>query len=162
SPACRYSGGTPHSSRRSRPSSPSSCRVGFDDRRARARGLAGPRARGGHRRPRRRRRPRRAAARARLRGDAAPGAAATVAARPALVFSGRSAWVTEGERFVRGTTVAVDEAHRVVAVTPGTFRVVEQDGGRRVVRDWRLAAGDAISLRPGDTLTAAAGSRLRF
>jgi hypothetical protein len=30
------------------------------------------------------------------------------------------------------------------------------------VRDWRLAAGDAISLRPGDTLTAAAGSRLRF
>ena len=96
-------------------------------------------------------------------GKVAPWTAwSQVAARPALVFSGRSAWVTEGERFVRGTTVAVDEAHRVVAVTPGTFRVVEQDGGRRVVRDWRLAAGDAISLRPGDTLTAAAGSRLRF
>ena len=96
-------------------------------------------------------------------GEVAPWTAwSQAAARPALVFSGRSGWVTEGERFVRGTTLAFDEAHRVVAVAPGTFRVVEQDGGRRVVRDWRLAAGDAISLRPGDTLTAAAGSRLRF
>jgi hypothetical protein len=96
-------------------------------------------------------------------GGVAPWTAwSQAAARPALVFSGHSAWVTEGERFVRGTTLAFDEAHRVVAVTPGTFRVVEQDGGRRVVRDWRLAAGDALSLRPGDTLTAAAGSRLRF
>ena len=96
-------------------------------------------------------------------GGVAPWTAwSQAAARPALVFSGHSAWVTEGERFVRGTTLAFDEAHRVVAVTPGTFRVVEQDGGRRVVRDWRLAAGDALSLRPGDTLTAAADSRLRF
>jgi hypothetical protein len=85
-----------------------------------------------------------------------------VAQRPAVVFSGRSAWVGEGERFVRRATLAFDEAHRVVAVTPGTFRVVEADGARRVVRDWRLAAGDAVSLRPGDTLTAHAGSRLRF
>jgi hypothetical protein len=84
------------------------------------------------------------------------------AQRPALVFSGRSAWVTDGERFLRRATLAFDEAHRVVAVTPGTFRVVEQDATRRVVRDWRLAAGDALSLRPGDTLTAEAGSRLRF
>src|SRR5438067_2096703 len=96
-------------------------------------------------------------------GEVAPWTAwSQAAARPALVFSGRSGWVTEGERFVRGTTLAFDEAHRVVALTPGTFRVVEQDGGRRVVRDWRLAVGDAISLRPGDTLTASAGSRLRF
>ena len=96
-------------------------------------------------------------------GEVAPWTAwSQAAARPALVFSGRSGWVTEGERFARGTTLAFDEAHRVVAVTPGTFRVVEQDGGRRVVRDWRLAVGDAISLRPGDTLTASAGSRLRF
>jgi len=84
------------------------------------------------------------------------------AQRPALVFTGRSAWVTDGERFVRRATLAFDEAHRVVAVTPGTFRVIEADGTRRVVRDWRLAAGDAVSLRPGDTLTAEAGSRLRF
>src|SRR5439155_37402 len=84
------------------------------------------------------------------------------AGRPALVFSGRSAWVTDGERFVRHATLAFDEAHRVVAVTPGTFRVVERDGARRVVRDWGLAAGDALSVRPGDTLTAEPGSRLRF
>jgi hypothetical protein len=84
------------------------------------------------------------------------------ATRPALVFSGRSAWVTDGQRFLRRVTLTFDEGHRVVAVTAGTFRVVEQDGARRVVRDWRLAAGDALSLRPGDTLTAEAGSRLRF
>ena len=90
------------------------------------------------------------------------GAWAAAAARPALVFSGRSPWVTDGERFLRRTTLAFDEGHRVVAVTPGTFRVVEADEGRRVVRDWRLTGGDALTLRPGDTLTAEAGSRLRF
>jgi hypothetical protein len=90
------------------------------------------------------------------------GAWADAAARPALVFSGRSPWVTDGERFVRRTTLIFDEGHRVVAITPGTFRVVEADEGRRVVRDWRLAGGDALTLRPGDTLTAEAGSRLRF
>src|SRR5438477_269780 len=96
-------------------------------------------------------------------GEVAPWTARSqAAARPALVFSGRSGWVTEGERFVWGTTPAFGEAHRVGGGPPGTFRVVEQDGGRRVVRDWRLAAGDAISLRPGDTLTASVGSRLRF
>jgi hypothetical protein len=84
------------------------------------------------------------------------------AARPALVFGDRSPWVAVGERFVRGTTLAFHEGHRVVAVTPGTFRVVETDGERPVVRDWRLAAGDALSIRPGDTLTAEPGSRLRF
>jgi len=90
------------------------------------------------------------------------------AARPALVFSGRSVWVTDGGRFVRSATLAFDEGQRVVAVTSGTFRVVEapsphtQGGGEHVIRDWRLAAGDVISLRPGDTLTAEGGSRLRF
>jgi hypothetical protein len=84
------------------------------------------------------------------------------AARSALVFGGGSAWVTDGARFVRRSTVAFDEGHRVVALEAGTFRVVEQDGARRVVRDWRLAAGDALTLRPGDTLTAEAGSRVRF
>lgn len=84
------------------------------------------------------------------------------AARPALVFGEGSPWVAAGERFVRGTTLAFHEGHRVVAVTPGTFRVVETDGERPVARDWRLAAGDALSIRPGDTLTAEPGSRLRF
>jgi len=87
---------------------------------------------------------------------------ADAAARPGIVFSPRSAWVTGGERFLRPTTLAFTEAHRIVAVTPGTFRAVEMDGAQRVVRDWRLNAGDVLSLRPGDTLTVEAGSRLRF
>jgi hypothetical protein len=98
-----------------------------------------------------------------LSSGLAPWAAwADAAARPALVFSRESPWVLDGQRFVRRTTLAFDEGQRVVAVTPGTFRVVEHDGGRRVVRDWRLAAGDALTLRPGDTLTVEAGSRVRF
>ena len=84
------------------------------------------------------------------------------AARPALVFGGGSPWVDDGARFVRSTTVPFLEGQRVVAVAPGTFRIVETDGARAVVRDWRLGAGDALSLRPGDTLTAEPGSRLRF
>src|SRR5205085_8645465 len=93
----------------------------------------------------------------------APWAAwADAAARPALVFSAESRWVTDGERFVRRTTLAFDEGQRVVAVTAGTFRVVEHDGGRPVVRDWKLGGGDTLTVRPGDTLTVEAGSRLRF
>jgi hypothetical protein len=84
------------------------------------------------------------------------------AARSALVFGGRSVWVTDGASFLRRATLGFDEGHRVVALAPGTFRVVERDGGDLVVRDWRLAAGDAMTLRPGDTLTAEPGSRLRF
>jgi hypothetical protein len=83
-------------------------------------------------------------------------------ARPSLSFTERSPWVTDGERFVRPTTLAFDEGHRVVAVSAGTFRVSEMDGGARVVRDWRLAAGDALSVRPGDTLAIEPGSRVRF
>src|SRR5205823_6472588 len=81
------------------------------------------------------------------------------AGRPALVFSGRSAWVTDGERFVRRATLAFDEAHRVVAVTPGTFRVIEADGARRVVvgrlRDARRARGGPGGLAGGSPALAA-------
>ena len=84
------------------------------------------------------------------------------AARPALVFTGQSPWVADGERVLRSTTLAFDDGQRVIALSPGTFRIVEADGVRPVVREWRLAAGDALTLRPGDTLTAEAGSRLRF
>jgi len=84
------------------------------------------------------------------------------AARPALRFGEASPWVTEGGWFARRTTLAFAEGHRLVAVTPGTFRVVEQEGASYVVRDWRLAAGDPLSVRPGDRLTVEAGSRVRF
>lgn len=84
------------------------------------------------------------------------------AARPALVFSTHSPWVRDSGWFARRTTLAFDEGHRLIAVTPGTFRVVEQEGTRQVVRDWRLAAGDQLSVRPGDRVTVEAGSRMRF
>src|SRR5438445_10890087 len=60
---------------RSPPPSPSPCRARLDDRLARARGVAGPRARGGRRRCRRRGRRRRPAPRARRRRRAAAGPA---------------------------------------------------------------------------------------
>ena len=84
------------------------------------------------------------------------------AARPALLFSAHSPWVTDSGWFARRTTLAFDEGHRLVAVTPGTFRVVEQEATRHVVRDWRLAAGDQLSVRPGDRVTVEAGSHVRF
>jgi hypothetical protein len=84
------------------------------------------------------------------------------AARPALVFSAHGPWVTEGGWFARRATLAFDEGHRLVAVSPATFRVVEHDGTTEVVRDWRLAAGDPLSVRPGDRVTVEAGSRVRF
>jgi hypothetical protein len=85
-----------------------------------------------------------------------------VAARPAMLFGSQSPWVTDGGWFARRTTLAFDEGHRIVAVAPGTFRVVEQEGTQQVMRDWRLAAGDVLSVRPGDRLSVEAGSRLRF
>ncbi len=84
------------------------------------------------------------------------------AARPALVFSAHSPWVTEGGWFARRATLTFEEGHRLVAVSPATFRVVEHDGTSEVVRDWRLAAGDPLSVRPGDRVTVEAGSRVRF
>jgi hypothetical protein len=84
------------------------------------------------------------------------------AARPALLFSAHSPWVTDSGWFARRTTLAFEEGHRLVVTAPGTFRVVEQEGTGHVVREWRLQAGDALSLRPGDRLIVEAGSRLRF
>jgi hypothetical protein len=84
------------------------------------------------------------------------------AARPALVFSAHSPWVTDGGWFARRATLTFGEGHRLVAVAPATFRVVEQDGTGDVVRDWRLAAGDPLSVRPGDRVTVEAGTRVRF
>ncbi|HXU91979.1 MAG TPA: hypothetical protein VFQ62_24245 [Methylomirabilota bacterium] len=85
------------------------------------------------------------------------------AARPALLFGAHSAWIAEGGGwFARRTTLTFDEGHRLVAVAPATFRVVERDGTNDVVRDWRLAAGDPLSVRPGDRVTVQAGSRVRF
>lgn len=85
-----------------------------------------------------------------------------VASRPALTFAARSAWVNEGRRFAEPVSVAFTEAHRVTALAPGVYRVVEEVDRRRVTREWRLAAGDALTLRPGDRLVLEAGAQVRF
>ena len=83
-------------------------------------------------------------------------------ARPALAFSERGAWAREGDRFALGTRVGFRDGQRVTAVAPGTFRVVEHDGPQPTVREWKLGAGETLTLRPGDELTVPAGARLRF
>src|SRR2546426_1249439 len=84
------------------------------------------------------------------------------ASRPALTFGERSAWVTDGRRLERSTTLVFTEPHRVTALNPGVYRVVEEvvegDAPRSVTREWRLAAGEALTLRPGDRLILEAGA----
>jgi hypothetical protein len=82
--------------------------------------------------------------------------------RASLTFSEQSPWVRGGERFARPTTLRFSEGQRVVAQTAGLYRVVEHDAATPTVREWRLTAGDALTLRPGDELTVEAGARLRF
>ena len=82
--------------------------------------------------------------------------------RPALTFAEQSTWVRAGGRFARATTLRFTEGQRVVTLAAGVFRVVERDAATPTVREWRLAAGDALALRPGDELTVEGGARLRF
>jgi len=83
-------------------------------------------------------------------------------ARPALTFSERSPWVLGGERFARATTLRFAEGQRVVTLAAGVYRVVERDAATPTVREWRLTAGDALTLRPGDELSVEAGAHVRF
>lgn len=97
------------------------------------------------------------------RSGTAPWTVWTVgASRMAVTLGEGSAWVTRGERFPRDAVLDFTEGHRVVAVTPGTYRVVERDGGQAAVREWQLDAGETLTLRPGDRLAVPAGARLRF
>jgi hypothetical protein len=82
--------------------------------------------------------------------------------RPALTFSEASAWVRDGERFPRASRLTFAEGQRVTALTDGVYRVVEHDATPPTVREWRLASGQTLTLRPGDELTVGAGARLRF
>jgi hypothetical protein len=87
---------------------------------------------------------------------------ATVASRPALAFGERSAGVAEGRDLAPGTTLVFEESHRITALTPGQYRVIEPDGDQLAIREWRLAAGDALTLRPGDHLSVPERVRVRF
>jgi hypothetical protein len=87
---------------------------------------------------------------------------AAVASRPALTFGESSAWVTQGRALGERAPVTFHEPHRVVAATPATWRVLERDTARVAVREWRLGAGEALTLRPGDQLVVDTGARVRF
>ncbi|PYM18330.1 MAG: hypothetical protein DMD81_06245 [Candidatus Rokuibacteriota bacterium] len=84
------------------------------------------------------------------------------ASRPALVFNESSLWVTQGNALPRSTTLEFTEVHRVTAVTAGTYRLIERDGGALAVRERQLNGGEALTLRPGDALLLQAGARVRF
>lgn len=85
-----------------------------------------------------------------------------IASRPAFAFSDRSPWVTDGRTLQKGTMLLFTEPHRVTAVTPGVYRVFEQDDARVIVRESRLGSGDVLALRPGDRLELGRGVRVRF
>src|SRR5262245_15768321 len=82
---------------------------------------------------------------------------AVVASRPALAFGERSASVVEGRVLPPATTLTFTESHRITALSPGVYRVTERDGDHFTIREWRLAAGDSLALRPGDNLTVPGG-----
>ena len=86
------------------------------------------------------------------------GAWRDVASRPALTFGERSPWVTDGRTLARPIALDFTEGHRVTALSPATYRVVEP--GR--FREWQLRPGETLSLRAGDRLVLDAGARLRF
>jgi hypothetical protein len=82
--------------------------------------------------------------------------------RAALTFPETSGWVRNGERFARAARLTFIEGQRVTTLNAGVFRVTERDATTPTVREWRLAAGEALTLRPGDELAVEVGSRLRF
>jgi hypothetical protein len=87
---------------------------------------------------------------------------AGLASRPALLFAQRGPAAREGTVLRVPATLDLDEPHRVTALSPAVYRVVERDGEAPAVREWHLKAGDALMLRPGDRLELAAGARVRF
>jgi hypothetical protein len=87
---------------------------------------------------------------------------AAVATRPALAFGERSASVVEGRALPPATTLTFTESHRITARSPGVYRVIERDGDHLTIREWRLAVGDSLALRPGDNLTVPGGVTVGF
>lgn len=88
-----------------------------------------------------------------------------VAFEPAFRFPADSPWVREGRAVGprRGSrSLRFDEEHRVTPVDPGPLRVEVSDSGRVQLQEWTLAAGQSVTLRPGDRLLLTGPSRLRF
>jgi hypothetical protein len=84
-----------------------------------------------------------------------------VASRSAFTLGPRSEWTGDGARFPAPVTLTFGDPHRVTAVTPAVVRVTEADR-RTTTHERHLAAGEALSVRPGDTVVLPAGARFRF
>ena len=84
-----------------------------------------------------------------------------VASRGAFELGGRSEWTREGAQFPHLTTLTFTEPHRITAVADVVLRVTERDRAT-AERERRLAPGESLLLRPGDTLAIPAGARVRF
>ncbi len=97
-----------------------------------------------------------------VQGSAPWQAWAALAVRPALLFAERGPAASEGTVLRLPAVLDLDEPHRVTALSPAVYRVVERDGEAPAVREWQLKPGDALMLRPGDRLELAAGVRVRF
>jgi len=97
---------------------------------------------------------------------AAPWSAWSLAAsRPAFTFDERSVWVTEGRALTHPETFDFSEAHRVTALAPGAYRIVEpvgpESGTRPIAFDYTVKLGpreEGYPIReqhcvpaPGDT-----------
>src|SRR5207245_659515 len=67
-------------------------------------------------------------------------------------------WRSSPSSSARPIALDFTEGHRVTALSPATYRVVEP--GR--FREWQLRPGETLSLRAGDRLVLDAGARLRF
>jgi hypothetical protein len=85
-----------------------------------------------------------------------------VASRPLMAFPDQAPAVTGGIRVRTPSSLVFADAQQVTAVTAGVYRVVERDGDRPMMREWRLAAGESLAVRTGDELVLAADTRVRF
>lgn len=100
------------------------------------------------------------------RADRLPLAAWSHAASlPAFRFPSESPWVTDGRPVAPrpGTdTLLFEEEHRVTSVAGGPLRILVSDRGRVQIQEWTLAAGQSVTVRPGDRLVVEPGRPLRF
>lgn len=100
------------------------------------------------------------------RADRLPLAAWNHAASlPAFRFPSESPWVNEGRPVAPRPgidTLLFEEEHRVTSVAGGPLRILVSDRGRVQIQEWTLAAGQSVTVRPGDRLVVEPGRSLRF
>jgi hypothetical protein len=85
-----------------------------------------------------------------------------IASRSAFELHADSAWTRDGLHALAPVSLTSGDAQRITVLTAGVYRVTEHDRTPPVVREWRLASGDSLALRPGDVLTIPTDGRVRF